>query len=137
LALKQHFANSQVLATDISMQALTVARQNAMNLNLDVSFAEGDLWAALPEQTAPFDVIVSNPPYISYQEEAVMDYSVRHFEPATALFAADNGLALYQRIATSVQSYLKPAGRLFMEFGYQQAPEIEAIFQAGTTGGRC
>lgn len=129
LALKRRFPNSSVTATDISADALTVAQQNAQDLNLPITFCQGDLWAALT-QPQKFDVIVSNPPYIAESEKAVMDYSVLHYEPATALFAKNNGLAFYEQIATTVSEYLVKSGSLFMEFGYQQAPAIQQIFQA-------
>ncbi|HJE15849.1 MAG TPA: peptide chain release factor N(5)-glutamine methyltransferase [Lapidilactobacillus dextrinicus] len=129
LALKQHFPNSTVVATDISNAALTVAQENATNLQLPVTFYQGDLWQALPASEAKFDVIVSNPPYIATDEKKVMDYSVLNFEPQTALFADHQGLAIYERLAAEVAHYLQPQGNLFMEFGYQQAPAIKTIFQ--------
>lgn len=130
LALKQRFANSTVVATDISSAALKVAQANSDRLNLAVTFYQGDLWQALPTSEAKFDLIVSNPPYISEDEKNVMDYSVLNFEPQTALFADHQGLAIYERLAANVADYLKPNGRLFLEFGYQQATAIQAIFQA-------
>lgn len=129
LALKQHFPNSTVVATDISNAALTVAQENATNLQLPVTFYQGDLWQALPASEAKFDVIVSNPPYIATDEKKVMDYSVLNFEPQAALFADHQGLAIYERLAAEVTHYLQPQGNLFMEFGYQQAPAIKTIFQ--------
>lgn len=127
LAIKHELPDSDVWATDLSTAALKVAQENAQRLGLAIHFAQGDLLAAVG--TTQFETIISNPPYISRDEVAVMDYSVKHFEPKLALYADNQGLALYQQLAQTVQSHLKPGGQLFLEFGYQQAPAIRDIFQ--------
>ncbi|WP_125767396.1 peptide chain release factor N(5)-glutamine methyltransferase [Lapidilactobacillus wuchangensis] len=127
LAIKHELPNSEVWATDLSEAALQVAQANAQRLALPIHFAQGDLLQAVAGEK--FDLIISNPPYISHDEEAVMDYSVKHFEPQLALYADNRGLALYQQLAQTVAAHLKTGGQLFLEFGYQQAPAIREIYQ--------
>ncbi|WP_261806977.1 peptide chain release factor N(5)-glutamine methyltransferase [Lapidilactobacillus luobeiensis] len=129
LALQQRFPQAEIWASDLSTEALRVAQANGQRWQLPVNFVQGDLFAAVAQQPA-FDVIISNPPYISHHEENVMDYSVKHFEPALALYAENDGLALYQRIAADVSAHLTAPGALFLEFGYQQAPAIQQLFEA-------
>ncbi|AVK63421.1 peptide chain release factor N(5)-glutamine methyltransferase [Lactobacillus sp. CBA3606] len=127
LALKQAQPTWQVTASDISAAALAVAKTNADRLKLAVNLVESDLFAALPP--TPYEVIVSNPPYIATTERAVMDASVLNYEPQQALFAAHAGLAIYERLAQTVAQHLAPQGRLYLEFGYQQGPAVQALFE--------
>ncbi|VDG19134.1 peptide chain release factor N(5)-glutamine methyltransferase [Lactiplantibacillus mudanjiangensis] len=127
LALKQNQPTWSVSASDISTAALTVAQQNAAALKLSVTFMQSDLFATLP--ATKYDVIVSNPPYIATSETTVMDASVRDYEPQTALFAAHDGLAIYERLAATVADHLSPNGRLYLEFGYHQGPAVQQLFE--------
>lgn len=127
LAIKHELPASDVWASDISEAALAVAQENAQHLQLAIHFRQGDLLAAVDNEQ--FDIIISNPPYISRSETRVMDYSVKNFEPQQALYADNQGLALYQQLAQTVAAHLKPAGQLFLEFGYQQAASIREIYQ--------
>lgn len=117
----------QVTATDISTAALQVAQANAQRLASEVRFTSGDLLA--PVQGQRFDAIVSNPPYIDRKELAVMDDSVRRYEPEQALYAADHGLAFYHRFAAVLTDFLAPKGAFFAEIGYRQGPAVQALFQ--------
>ncbi|MFC6290597.1 peptide chain release factor N(5)-glutamine methyltransferase [Levilactobacillus angrenensis] len=126
VTLKAERPTWDVTATDISAEAVAVAKTNAQALGTAVTFAVGDLLAPVAGQR--FDVIVSNPPYIDHNELAVMDDSVKRFEPATALFAANHGLAFYQRFAQSLGDYLAPHGQFFAEIGYQQGPAVRQLF---------
>lgn len=128
--LKLEHPDWQVTATDISADALAVAQKNATALQADVTLKQGDLWA--PVQGQKFDLIVSNPPYIAATEKAVMDVSVLKYEPEIALFAPAAGLAFYQNFATTVQTYLQPKGRFYLEFGYRQKQALQKIFQQST-----
>ncbi|OYV17250.1 MAG: release factor glutamine methyltransferase, partial [Methylococcaceae bacterium NSP1-1] len=76
-----------------------------------------------------FDLVVSNPPYIGPDDEHLQQGDVR-FEPQSALIADNQGLSDIQIIADKARSYLKPAGHLLMEHGYNQAPQVQAIFNA-------
>lgn len=127
LTLKAERPDWTVMATDISAAAIAVARQNAQALHTPVTLAVGDLFAPVAGQR--FDIIVSNPPYIDQAERPVMDDSVKRFEPATALFAANHGLAFYQRFAQALPDYLTPHGQFFAEIGYQQGPAVRAVFE--------
>lgn len=128
VSLKAERPQWQVTATDISAEAVAVAEANAQRLHADVRFTVGDLLAPVAGQR--FDIIVSNPPYIDQSERAEMDDSVKRFEPTTALFAADHGLAFYRRFADSLGDYLAPHGQFFAEIGYQQGAAVKAMFQA-------
>ena len=117
----------QVTATDISAPAVQVARQNAQQLAPAVKFAVGDLLAPVTGQR--FDVMVSNPPYIDRAELAVMDDTVKRYEPQEALFAADHGLAFYRRFAAALPTFLAPRGSFFAEIGYHQGAAVHDLFQ--------
>ena len=117
----------QVTAADISSDALAVAAENAQVFAPQVTLLESDLFTAV---TGQFDVIVSNPPYISETERDVMDDSVLAYEPDLALFAPDDGLALYKQMAADLLTYLAPNGAAYFEIGYQQGPALVALFSA-------
>lgn len=125
LALKGQRPEWEITATDLSPPALAVARQNGERLHREITWQVGDLFAAV---RGPFDVIVSNPPYIGASELAAMDASVKKFEPQSALFAAENGLAFYRRIAQAAPHYLAQNGTLYLEIGYLQGGAVKEIF---------
>lgn len=116
----------EVTAVDISPDALDVARINAERLNATVTFIESDM---MKNVEGTFDLIVSNPPYISHAEHAVMDQSVIQFEPHLALFAEEEGLFFYKQIAKEARDKLTPEGQMILEFGYKQGPQIKALVQ--------
>lgn len=126
VTLKAERPKWTVTASDISAGAVAVARTNAQRLAAPVELVTGDLFA--PVSGRRFDVIVSNPPYIDRDETAVMDASVKRYEPDQALFAANHGLAFYQRFADSLATYLLPGGQFFAEIGYRQGSAVKAIF---------
>jgi len=117
----------EVTATDISEAALTVAQENAQALKADVTFKLGNLFKPL-EQTQ-FDLILCNPPYISESETDVMDQSVIDYEPKEALFAKDDGLAFYQKMARHLTDYVTPKARVFLEIGYTQGEAVSQLFR--------
>ena len=116
------------LATDISDEALAVARENASNLGLAgrVAFARGDWTAGL--QDASFDVIVSNPPYIASEVIETLEPEVRHFDPRLALDGGPDGLDAYRHLAPEIMRVLKPGGLFAVEIGYDQKDQVEALF---------
>ena len=114
-----------VTGADISVDALEVAKSNAEQFAKQVQLIESDLFSAASGQ---YDIIISNPPYISEQERDVMDESVIMYEPDLALFADDEGLALYKKMAAELLNYLSPQGAAYFEIGYQQAPALLAVF---------
>ncbi len=117
--------------TDLSPGALAVARDNAQRIGVtfSTSFAEGDLFAALPAD-ARFELIVSNPPYIPSGDIAGLDADVRDFEPRLALDGGDDGLLLVRRIVEQAPQRLTRGGVLALEIGHDQAPRVAELLQA-------
>ena len=107
-------------AVDISDKALEVAKLNAKNNNVDINFIEGDMLKPL---TKKYDVIISNPPYISYDEE--IEEIVKNNEPHSALYADDEGLYYYKEIIKNVNNYLKEKAIIAFEIGYLQGDKLK------------
>jgi release factor glutamine methyltransferase len=116
----------QVVATDISRAALTVARGNADRAGVAsrIEFLE---CAYLSGTTGPFDFILANPPYISNAEYEDLAPEVREYEPPTALLAGDDGLRDIRQIVDVAAERLKPGGTLFMEIGHTQAGAVAEL----------
>ena len=127
ISLKAARKNWHVSAIDLSLEALAVAKENAENEQTTIDFYHGNTLEPVMDQT--FDVIISNPPYISRSEWAVMDESVRTFEPKMALFAEEEGLAIYRKIAQEAAQVLASDGQLFLEIGFQQGEAVKEIMQ--------
>ena len=124
ITLKLERPDWEVWATDISSSALQVARENAETLGADISFRHSDLLSQLDGEK--FDLIVSNPPYIGREE--VLSMEVKDFEPDSALFAEDNGLALYRLLAVQAPKHLVLGGQIILEIGYRQGEAISSFF---------
>lgn len=118
----------QVALTDLSPAALAVAKDNAKLLGAQVAFYQGDTLEALPP--GDVDLLLSNPPYISVTEWDLMDESVRRYEPKSALFAADEGLAIYRKLAQQAPERLSKDGQMFLEIGFAQGKAVQEMFQA-------
>lgn len=127
ITVKKYIASSRVLATDISLEALQVARQNATNLQTDIEFYQGDFLKPLINQNIKVDVVISNPPYVSETDD--VDPSVLQYEPRLALFADDNGLASYKAILADVKKVLNPKGKLFFEIGASQKEAVSELIK--------
>lgn len=127
ISLKDKRPTWQVCAVDLSSAALEVAQENAQQIGVALEFVLSD---CLDEVAGPIDVLISNPPYISQDEYELMDVSVRKFEPKMALFAENNGLAIYQKVAKQAQSKLAKDGKIFLEIGFMQGPAVKELFQA-------
>ena len=117
----------QVALTDLSQEALAVAEENAELLGTQVAFYQGDTLEALPP--GDVDLLLSNPPYISVAEWDLMDESVRRYEPKTALFAEDEGLAIYRKLAQQAPARLTKDGQVFLEIGFAQGKAVQEMFQ--------
>lgn len=122
ITLKKKMPNCSLSAVDISDNALLVAKRNANKLNADIIFYNGDMLEPLDSK---FDVIISNPPYISYDEE-IMEI-VKKNEPHIALFADNDGLYFYEEILMNAHKYLNKKSIIAFEIGYTQAESIKKI----------
>lgn len=125
IALKKEEANLNVCASDISFDALKVARENAKNNDVDVTFYQGSMLDPLIENNIKLDILVSNPPYIKQNE--VLDPSVKDYEPHVALFGGDDGLKFYRMIFENAHKVLKDKSMMFFEIGYDQKENLSAL----------
>ena len=114
--------------TDVSPDALSLARENAHALGADVRMLPGDLFA--PVKNEVFDLIVSNPPYIPETLRGRLQAEVEK-EPALALFAGADGLDFYRRIAQEAPAHLSPGGKLLLEIGDGQGDAVTALLSPG------
>jgi release factor glutamine methyltransferase len=130
LALLTELPQATGVGTDISLEALVVARINAQALGLSgrAGFVACNLASALRE---PFDLVVSNPPYIPRRDLAGLAPEVRDHDPVLALDGGPDGLDCYRAIATQAPRLLAPGGRLAVELGIGQAPAVRELFAAG------
>ncbi|MTV39000.1 peptide chain release factor N(5)-glutamine methyltransferase [Duganella radicis] len=117
--------DAEVTALDVSQDALAVARRNAAANNVRVTFLQSDWYAALAD-TAPFDVIASNPPYIANGDRHLSEGDLR-YEPVGALTDHADGLSALRIIISGAPRHLKPQGWLLMEHGYDQAEAVRAL----------
>lgn len=132
LSLKHIYPDAYICATDISVEALDIARQNASNLCLDIDFKHDDILSTTLCGDH-FDLIVSNPPYITYSEKTDMDRTVTDFEPGTALFVPDdNPLLFYDTIIRYATNSMNTGGVLAFEASRQYAYQVmEKMQQEG------
>lgn len=121
---------SGAVGTDISEEALNVAKKNASDLKAAAEFYCGDLFTALPQHRR-FDLIVSNPPYIRTQDIAGLMPEVKEHEPVAALDGAEDGLKFYREIIRTAPEYLSDGGRLLFEIGCGQAEEVRMLMLRG------
>ncbi|PSL40618.1 release factor glutamine methyltransferase [Planomicrobium soli] len=128
VTMKCEIPEAAVTATDISDQALHMAKKNAEGQRADVTFLQGDLTEPLNGET--WDMILSNPPYIAYAEATELSDSVRDFEPHLALFADNNGLALYEKMVKQLPELLKKPGIIGFEIGYAQGEAVKNMLKA-------
>lgn len=116
---------ARVIATDISVRALSIAAENSRRLGGDVGFIACDLAAALAGDC--FDLVVSNPPYVP--ESDSLPREVREHEPAVALYGGPDGLDIYRRLIPEAARVLKPGARLIMELGYRSADAVRELLE--------
>ncbi|HOD30278.1 MAG TPA: peptide chain release factor N(5)-glutamine methyltransferase, partial [Smithellaceae bacterium] len=128
LALAHELPEAKITATDVSIAALKIAKKNARNLKLgkNIEFLKGDLFAPVK---GFFDIIVSNPPYISAAEYEELPRGVKDFEPKIALLAGQTGVEFYEKLIYQSKNHLKKDGWLLMEIGAPQAEKIRDIMQ--------
>jgi release factor glutamine methyltransferase len=129
IALAHHLPHASVTAVDLSSAALEVAASNAARHALTdrIRFIQSDLLAALSPDEPPFDLIVSNPPYVPTGDRAGLHPQVRDHEPASALFAGPDGLDIYRRLIPQARAALRPDGLLALEIGHNQREAIASL----------
>ena len=111
----------KVVASDISEEALKVAKENAIMNEAEVKFIQSDIFENINEK---FDIIVSNPPYIAYSDKITMEDNVLNYDPHLALFAEEDGMYFYREIVENSKEYLNKDGMIFFEIGYDQREKI-------------
>ena len=126
LALAKNRPDWSVTAADISQEALDLSLENAKAQNLNLSFIKSDCFS---EISSKYDIIVSNPPYISRADEVEVGLNVLHSEPHLALFADEDGLAIYRRIGEDSKDYLNDGGKIYLEIGYKQGQSVPNLFR--------
>ena len=124
--LEKKGVKAEVVASDISEDALALARENAENNGAAVRFVQSDLFENIPET---FDLIISNPPYIPSADIELLQREVRDYEPRLALDGGADGLDIYRRIAETACEKLHSGGVLLMEVGIGEAQEIVKLFK--------
>jgi release factor glutamine methyltransferase len=129
IALAHHLPQAHVTAVDLSPAALEVAASNAARHALSdrIRILASDLLAAIAPDEAPFDAIVSNPPYVPEADRASLHPQVRDHEPSAALFAGPDGLDLYRRLIPQTYAALKSGGLLALEIGYNQQHAVGTL----------
>ena len=126
LALAKNRPVWSVAAADISQDALDLSLENANAQSLNLSFIKSDCFS---EISSKYDIIVSNPPYISREDQEEVGLNVLHSEPHLALFADADGLAIYRRIAEDSKGYLNDGGKIYLEIGYKQGQSVPDLFR--------
>ena len=126
LVLAKNRPDWSVTAADISQDALELATENANVQNLNLSFIKSDCFSKISSKS---DIIVSNPPYISREDQEEVGLNVLHSEPHLALFADEDGLAIYRRIAEDSKDYLNDGGKIYLEIGYKQGQSVPDLFR--------
>jgi len=133
IALAKEMKNLFLVATDISRGALVLARENATAAGVEdrVKFVNGDLFGPLRPSAGrgPFDLMLSNPPYIVHGKMGTLAKEVKDYEPAIALDGGEDGLAFYRRIVPEAPSYLKERGWLLLEVAFGQDLDVSKLIE--------
>ena len=129
VSLAKYIENSQITAVDISSKAISVAKLNAKNNNVEnqITFVESDLFKELPKEK--YDIIVSNPPYIKKEIIKSLDKEVQN-EPKIALDVGYDGLDFYRKIISNADEFLKFTGYVCLEIGYDQKDDVLELFES-------
>ena len=140
LALAKHLPQAEIIGSDLSVEAVALAEENkALNQVSNIQFLKSDLFEVFAAEGKKFDLIVSNPPYLSIQEWKELDPSVLEWEDSAALASGQTGFECYEKIISRAQNYLKPISeefiahhipRLVLEFGVNQASLLATMLHA-------
>jgi len=127
IVLAGKLLNAQITATELSLPALEIARENAARNHVAdrIRFLRGDLLSPVADE--PFDIVVSNPPYVAEADRATLAVEVRDYEPAHALFAGTDGLAILRRLIPAAFAALVPGGFLILEIGHMQDAAVSGL----------
>ncbi|HCX99072.1 MAG TPA: peptide chain release factor N(5)-glutamine methyltransferase, partial [Bacteroidales bacterium] len=130
IAIAKKLPAAKVFALDISAEAITLAKENSMNASTSITFFQQDILSIPSElKGVPYDIVVSNPPYVRNSEKEFMHPNVLENEPKTALFVSDdNSLVFYDAIAQTAQATLKQNGMVYCEINEALGPETAKIF---------
>lgn len=126
ITIKKMCPQAKVVMSDISQEAIEVAKINAQTLGADVKIVQSNMFEKL---SGKFDIIVSNPPYISSEEYSTLDSSVLLYDPKIALCDGGDGLSFYRDIAKNACNFLNDNGAILLEIGYNQKEDIENIMK--------
>ena len=126
LALANSRPDWQITASDLSQDALALAAENAQSCGLNLTFVQSDCFDAI---SGKFDIIVSNPPYISEADKDEVGLNVLVSEPHMALFAEEDGYAVYRKIAEQAEEHLTEKGKIYLEIGYKQGGGVRELFK--------
>ncbi|SES03203.1 peptide chain release factor N(5)-glutamine methyltransferase [Psychrobacillus sp. OK032] len=127
ITIKKEMPDAIVTATDISPEALEMATKNAQRLEAEIVFKQGDLLAPIANEK--WDIVLSNPPYIGNEEATDMSDTVLDYEPHLALFAEENGLQLYRKMAEHLPQLMNTPSFIGFEIGYAQGPAVQKMLQ--------
>ena len=130
-ALRSRFGEAELLATDVSSDALSLARENLEQLGIEkqVRLIESNLWDSID---GTFDLIVSNPPYLSESDLGGTEPEIRDYEPLTALVAPADGMACVNALIQAAPDRLNPGGRMYLEIGADQRDRVSRLISAST-----
>lgn len=131
LSIAKNARGGEWWATDLNPLAVQTARTNAARHGVVLNLVEGDLFAPVPAHAGPFDVIVSNPPYVEDAAWEGLAPDIRNFEDPMALLSGDDGLDCIRRIVNEAPNWLVPGGLLALEMGETQGPALRALFEVG------
>lgn len=126
LALSKNLKDSKVIGVDISKNAIDLANENKIKLNINnVEFKESDIFSNIEEK---FDIIVSNPPYINKEDFEKLDNKL-YYEPQNALYGGEDGLYFYKKIIKNAKNFLNKNGKIYLEIGYDQKDSISNLLE--------
>ncbi len=125
IAIAKQFPGIEIVACDVSNDALQVAEKNAIMNCVDIQFVESDVYQNVPKQK--FDLIISNPPYISDSEYETLMPEITKYEPRLALTAGEDGLDVYRKILREAGAFLDVRGKILLEIGSKQAQAMQQL----------
>lgn len=129
ISLKKLGRYNRVWASDISAEAIEVAKQNGVMHHTEINWVQSDLFETFPDSVPRFDVIISNPPYIPTKVIEGLEPEVRDGEPFLALDGLEDGLHFYRRLAKECGSHLKSGGSVYFEIGYDQGMAVSGLLE--------